>query len=117
MSLDNETQDKIDKLPLSLRMAVNMLIMCIEDIIEFKCDEKEVTEAVNAIKDNSEGRYCKSDLMNYDEAGIALGFGTTNRVGLKRFLDKHGVKQVRFGSTKVGFPRSQIISLKNKNKK
>ena len=114
MSLDNETKDKIDKLPLSLRMAVNMLIMSIDDIIDCKCDEKEVIEAMNTVKDNSEGRYCKSDLMNYDEAGVALGFGTTNRVGLKRFLDKNGVKQVRFGSTKVGFPRSKIISIKNR---
>ena len=116
MKLDKETQEKINKLPLIFRMAANFLVRCLDKLINDECDEKEVINAINAVKDNSEGRYSKSELMNYDEAGKALGFGVTNRAGLKKFLDKHNVKQVQFGSMKVGFPRSKIINLINRKK-
>ena len=117
MKIDKDTLDKIERLPLILRMAAKFLLNCLEKIVNDECDETEVINALNAVKDNSEGRYSTAELMNYDEAGNALGFGVTNRVGLKRFLDKHNVKQVKFGSTKVGFPRSKIIALQNKKKK
>ena len=116
MKLDKEIQDKIEKLPLILRMAAKFLLRCLDKLINDECDETEVLNALNAVKDNSEGRYCKAELMNYDEAGDALGFGS-NRVGLKKFLDKNNVKQVKFGSTKVGFPRSKVMGLLYKRKK
>ena len=116
MKLDNETKEKIDKLPLTLRTAANFLLKCLDKLLNDECDETEVINALNTVKDNSDGRYSKAELMNYDEAGDALGFGS-NRVGLKKFLDKNNVKQVKFGATKVGFPRSKVMGLLYKRKK
>lgn len=117
MKLDKETEDKINNLPTVMKYIVAFLLKCIDDIINGKCDDKEIIKAMNTVKDNSEGRFSKEELMNYDEAGNALGFGTTNRVGLKRLLDNNNIHQVKIGSTKVGFLKSKIIELKNHYKR
>lgn len=121
--LDSKVQAAVRRLSSSMKFMVNALLDGVNSIIAGDCDESTLCTALDAIKQNAEGRFCDSDLMNYDEAGKALGFGTTNRVGLKRLLDEHGIREVRMNNMKVGFRRDEIMMLRgkvdaaNKNKK
>lgn len=78
------------------------------------CSEEEVLSSVGTLKQNAEGRIGKDDVVNYDKAGEILGFGTTNRVGLKKLLDKNGIHEIVINNQKVGFLRADIMALKDK---
>lgn len=117
MLVTQETKDKIDKLPLPLRVASNMLLDCLENIIDGKCNPDEVVNTIGTLEQNAKGKYSNEDLMNYDKACDALGYTRTNRVGLKRVLDKHDIKQVTMNGHRVGFPKSKIEALIAKLKK
>ena len=112
--LSATAQEKIDKLPLFMRYVIYKLVDCIDDIINGKCDEDILVSTMNTLENNAKGKFSNDDLMNYDQASEALGFGTTNRVGLKRLLDKHGIKQVVINNMKCGFRRDEIMALKDK---
>lgn len=112
--LDPSTREKVSKLPAFMQYAVGLLTNAIGNIIDGNCDEDVILKAVNTVNDNSNGRYKDDELLNYDKAGIMLGFGTTNRVGLKRLLDKHGIKGVVINNRKCGFPKIEILNLKDK---
>lgn len=114
MEIDNTTKDRIDKLPLVLRTATHYLLDCVERIINGDCNEDEVTSTMGTLNQNAMGRYGKNDLMNYDKAGNVLGFGCTNRVGLKRLLDRHNIKQVVINNIKCGFKKTEIMALADK---
>lgn len=114
MKLDEETKSKINALPPILRMAVDMCLNCIDNIINGKCDEDSIASTVGTLNQNAQGKYSAEDLMSYDKAGTALGFGCTNRVGLKRLLNKHNIHEVKINNMCVGFPRSEIMALRDK---
>lgn len=107
-------QEKIDKLPFFMRYVIYKLVDCIDDIINGKCDEQLIVNTMSTLENNANSRYGKDDLMNYDKAGEALGFGTTNRTGLKKLLDKNGIHEVVINNMKVGFRRDEIMLLKDK---
>ena len=112
--LSASAQEKIDNLPYFMRYVINTLLDCIDNIINGKCDEETIVSAMSTVQNNTNSRFNECDLLNYDEAGNMLGFGTTNRVGLKKLLDKNGIKQVSFGNTKVGFRRDEVMVLKDR---
>lgn len=112
--LSASAQEKIDNLPYFMRYIINTLLDCIDNIINGKCDEETIVSAMSTVQNNTDNRFNECDLLNYDEAGNMLGFGTTNRVGLKKLLDKNGIKQVSFGNTKVGFRRDEVMVLKDR---
>lgn len=112
--LSKAAQEKIDKLPFFIRYVICKLVDCIDDLINGKCDEQLIVNAMSTLENNAKGRYSGDDLLNYDKSGEVLGFGTTNRVGLKRLLDKHGIHEVKIGNTKVGFRRDEVMALKDK---
>lgn len=114
MLITEEAKARIDKLPLVLKIACNTLIDCLERLVNGSCDEEEVTELVGTMNETSKGRYGEDDVMDYDKTGKALGFGTTNRVQMKKLLDRNGIKQVTIRNTKIGFPRTKIMALKRK---
>ena len=114
MKLDKETESKIEKLPTILKVAVKMLLECLDNIINGKCNEEDVVNTIGTLNQNAMGRYAPEDLMNYDEAGKCLGMGVCNRNKLKSTLDKAKIKQVCFKNLKIGFPSIKIRSLKDK---
>lgn len=114
MELNDETKAKIDKLPLILRTSVNYLLDCVDKIINGECNEDAITSTMATLNQNAQCRYGKYDLMNYDEAGKVLGFGSTNRMNLKVLLDKNNIKQVVINNMKCGFLRSEIMALRDK---
>lgn len=114
MNLDKETKDKIDKLPIVLKTIVNNMFDAIDNIINGKCDEETLTSTASTLNNNAKGRICNEDILNYDKAGKILGFGCTNRVGLKKLLDANGIKQQVVNNQKCGFLRSEIIALRDK---
>ena len=116
MLVTQETQDKIDKLPLPLKMASNMLLNALESLIGGKCDTTEVLHTVSSINEHAQGKYSDNELVNYDEACDILGYTRTNRIGMKRELDKNGIKQVVINNQRVGFPRHKVEALLHKKK-
>lgn len=112
--LSASAQEKIDNLPYFMRYVINTLLDCIDNIINGKCDEDTIISAMNTVQNNTNSRFNEYDLLTYDKAGEMLGFGTTNRVGLKKLLDENGIKQVRFGNTKIGFRRDEVMALKER---
>lgn len=114
MELDDKTKDKIDKLPVVLRMVVNYLLDAVDKIVDGECSEDTITSTMATLNNNASGRICKDDVLNYDKAGEILGFGATNRTGLKAVLDKYGIKQVVINNMKCGFLRSDIMALRDK---
>lgn len=111
MKIDEETMAKIDNLPTSLKYIAKYLLETIDRIVNGECNESDVVSTMATLEENAKGRYHNEDLMNYDKAGNALGFGTTNRNGLKQFLDMNGVKQVKINNMSCGFRRSEIMAL------
>ena len=116
MLVTQETQDKIDKLPLPLKVASNMLLDCLENLVGGKCDTEEVVRTVGSINEHAQGKYSDDELVNYDEACDILGYTRTNRIGMKRELDKNGIKQVIMNNHSVGFPRHKVEALLHKKK-
>lgn len=114
MELSDKTKEKIDKLPIVLRMAVNYLLDMVDKIINGECNEDTVASTISTLNNNASGRVCKDDVLNYDKAGEILGFGATNRSGLKAVLDKYGIKQVVINNMRCGFLRSDIMALRDK---
>lgn len=116
MLVTQETQNRIDELPLPLRMAANALLNALENLVSNKCDNEEILRTMSDFNDFAQGKYREDDLVNYDEACKILGFSTSNRVGLKRELDKNGIKQVVINNQRVGFPRHKVEALLHKKK-
>ena len=112
--LNASAEEKIDKLPFFMRYVIYKLVDCIDDIINGKCDEQILVNTMSTLENNANGRYSKEDLLNYDKAGEILGFGTTNRIGLKNLLDKNNIHEVVINNMKVGFRRDEIMLLKDK---
>lgn len=112
--LNDKYREQINKLPYFMRYVVNILVDCIDNIINGKCDEDTLVSTMSTIENNTNGRYCKDDLLNYDKAGEILGFGCTNRMGLKKLLDKHNIRQVVINNMKCGFRRTDIMTLRDK---
>lgn len=112
--LNASAEEKIDKLPFFMRYVIYKLVDCIDDIINGKCDEQLIVNTMSTLENNANGRYSGDDLMNYDKAGESLGFGTTNRVGLKKLLDKNNIHEVVINNMKVGFRRSEVMALRDK---
>ena len=117
MLITQETQDKIDKLPIPLRIAANALLNALENLIGNKCDNEEILRTMSDFNDYAQGRYSEEELVNYDDACRILGYSVNNRTGLKSFLDKDGVKQVVLNGHSVGFPRRKVEALLHKKKK
>lgn len=113
MNLDQETKDKIDKLPLIFKTAVHYLLEMVDNIINGNCSEDAVTSTIGTLNNNASKRFGKHDLLNYDKASDILGFGR-NMVGLKALLDKHGIKQQVINNQKCGFLRSEVMALNDK---
>lgn len=116
MLITKETQDKIDKLPLPLRVASNMLLDCLKNLVDNKCDVEEVQRTVEKAQLHAQCKYSPEELVNYDDACRILGYSVNNRTGLKRELDKNGIKQVVINNQRVGFPRHKVEALLHKKK-
>lgn len=114
MELDSESKEKLSKQPFVMCKAVDYLLSVINTIINGDCDESTVISTMGTINQNAQGRYSDDDLLNYDKACKILGFSVTNRVGLKRLLDKNGIKQVIIHNTPCGFRRDEIMALRDK---
>lgn len=105
MELSDKTKEKIDKLPIVLKMAVNYLLDMVDKIINGECNEDTVASTIATLNNNASRRVCKDDVLNYDKAGEILGFGATN---------KYGIKQVVINNQRCGFLRSDIMALRDK---
>lgn len=117
MKLDKETEDRINKLPITLRYAVNYLLSTIDTIINGGCDEKVVVNTMATINNNAQGRFSSEDLINSDKAAKELGFSCGNRAGLKKLLDKHGIKPVIITNQKCGYNKHEIYALRDELRK
>ena len=111
--LSDSAKAEVRRLPSFMRYVVGVLLDCIGSIIKGDCEEDSVAAAMATLYNNSAGRYNDSDLVNYGEAAKILGFGT-NRLRLKRTIDKYGIRQVRIKNKRCGFRRSDITNLKDK---
>ena len=112
--LSSSARERIEKLPFFLKYIIGILLDCMDDIINGKCNEDVLVSTLSTLERNANGKFSNEDLMNYDEAGKVLGFGTTNRCGLKKLLDKNNIHQVIINNTKCGFRRDEILLLKSK---
>ena len=114
MKFSEDEVKKIKSSPLVLRLALDALVGVIRKILNNECDEEEVTDTLATLNANADSRYADEDLVNYDQAAKILGVSVTNRIRLKSLLDANGVKQVVMHNQKVGFKRSELMSLRTK---
>lgn len=112
MKFSKEEQKKIDNLPIMLRLAVKYILEALHNIIYGECSEETLTDTMATLNNNASRRYNDDDLLTYDDACKILHISATNRVKLKRLLDSHGINQVTIHNHKVGFRRSDILSMK-----
>lgn len=117
MIFTDEEQNKIDNLPLVLRQAVKYLSGALNNIINGNCNEESLTDTIATLDNNASGRFNDNDLMTYDDACKELHISTTNRVKLRNLCAMNGVKQVTIHNQKVGFRRTEILTLKAKIEK
>lgn len=79
------------------------------------CNEEELMYFMGKANAHSKGYFKREDFVNYDGAMRILGIG--NRVTVKDFLTKHGVKMQKVNNQRVGFLRSEVEALKEEVKK
>lgn len=113
MEIDNDSKEKLMRLPLVSRKLSEYFIDFADGIVNGKFNDDEIVTTMGTLNQNANSRYCDEDLMNYDKAGMALGFGC-NRSGLKRLLDRYNIKQVIINNMRCGFRRSEIMALRDK---
>ena len=114
MNFTEEEQNKLDRLPLVFKLAINTLLDAVRRILDGDCDESAITDTMATLNNNSQGRYADEDLVNYEEAAKILGISATNRMKLKLLLDMNNIQQVTLHNQKVGFKRSEIMALRSK---
>ena len=114
IEISDNGKERLNKLPFTLRYLANYLIETINSLINGDCDEKNVASAIGTLRQNAEGKVGKADTVNYDGASKILGFCATNRSGLKKTLDKYGIKQVIINNQRCGFLRSDVTALRDK---
>lgn len=114
MELDSESKNKLSKQPFIIRQAADYVLNLLNTLINGGCDESTIVSTMGTLNQNSQGKFSDSDLLNYDEACTILGLQVTNRVGLKKLLDRHGIKQVKIKNKPSGFRRDQILALRDK---
>lgn len=113
--LNEKGKESLSRLPFVLKRMAEYLMQSLDSVFNGDCSEESVTCTMGTLKQNAEGRYGRGDTMNYDEAGKMLGFGTTNRVGLKKLLDKNNIHEVTsINNMPCGFLRSEIMALCDK---
>lgn len=110
--LTEEAKQKLTELPLVLRTGANVLIDGLNSIFGGNCNEDEVASLVVRAETNARGKYSDDELMTYDEAGRTLGIKDRNK--LRATLTKYGVEQHKLNNHKCGFPREQVLVVRNK---
>ena len=114
MNFTEEEQNKLNRLPLVFKLAINTLLDAVRRILDGDCNESAITDTMATLNNNSQGRYADEDLVNYEEAAKILGISATNRMKLKMLLDMNNIQQVTLHNQKVGFKRSEIMALRSK---
>lgn len=114
MNFTEEEQNKLDRLPLVFKLAINTLLDAVRRILDGDCNESAITDTMATLNNNSQGRYADEDLVNYEEAAKILGISATNRMKLKLLLDMNNIQQVTLHNQKVGFKRTEIMALRSK---
>lgn len=117
IKLTDEGMEKIKNLPFSLKYIAKYLIEGLESIFNGDCSEEQVLSSMGTLKQNAEGRVGKNDVVNYDKACKMLGLKVTNRIGLRRLLDRNGIRQVTINNQYCGFLKSDIEALCDKMNK
>lgn len=98
-----------------MQEARRFLQSIIDRIDNDQCSEEELLYLMGKVDAHSKGYFKKEDFVNYDEAMRILNIG--NRVTLKEYLEANGVKMQRVNNQRVGFLRSEVEALANKDKK
>ena len=114
MNFTEEEQNKLNRLPLVFKLAINTLLDAVRRILDGDCNESAITDTMATLNNNSQGRYADEDLVNYEEAAKILGISATNRMKLKMLLDMNNIQQVTLHNQKVGFKRTEIMALRSK---
>lgn len=92
-----------------MQYARQVLQDAIDRIDNDECSEVAVEQFLARTNAESRGYFRKESYVNYDQAMRLLNIG--NRVTLKAYLDKHGVKMNRVNNMPVGFLRSEVEAL------
>lgn len=104
-------KEEVDKLSGIKKFLFETLFSRIFDIFSEDCSEEDISSAVNSLE-KVNGEYVRpDDYLNYDGAMKILGF-SNNRNGFCVLMKKHGIKQYTFKNQKIGFKKSEILSLK-----
>lgn len=74
-----------------------------------ECSDEQIGHALGHVNAENKGYFTEESFVNYDKAMRILHIG--NRVTLKAFLDRHGVKMQKINNVRVGFLRSEIEAL------
>lgn len=110
--LTEEANQRLSELPLVLRTGAKMLIDGLQSIFGGNCNEDEVASLVVRAETNARGKYSDDELVTYDEAGRILGIKSRNK--LRETLSKYGVEQHTLSNHKCGFPREQVLVVRNR---
>lgn len=114
MELTQLEQERLEALSPVLKHAYDLLMSIVEKILNGKCNEEAIINALAIVHNNNEGRYCDEELLTYDKAAVTLGLQPTNRMGLVKLCKLHNISQVKIHNMKVGFPRDLILLLRDK---
>ena len=117
INLDNESKEKLKRLPLTMRSLAKMLVGGLNDLVSEDCSEEEVIRTIHTIQSAQDDKYGNDDVVNYDEACRLLGLEPTNRVGLKKIINAHKIKQITINNVKIGFSKKEILKIKDNIKK
>lgn len=110
--LTEDAKQKLVELPLVLRTGAKMLVDGLQSILGGNCNEDEMASLVVRAETNARGKYSDDELVTYDEAGRILGIKNRNK--LRATLNKFNVEQHTLTNHKCGFPREQVLVVRNK---
>lgn len=105
-------KEEVEKLSGIKKFLFETLFSRIFDIFSDECSEEDISSAVNSLEKVNSEYVRPDDYLNYDQAMRMLGL-SNNRNGFCVLMKKNGIVQHTFKNQKIGFKKSEIISLKS----
>lgn len=95
------------------RMVFFSIFPRIFDLFSAECSEIEVSSALRSLELVNNEEVIANNYLSYDKAMNILGYGR-NRMGFLALMRKHGIKNKTINNVHVGFPKKEILALKDK---
>lgn len=108
-------KDEIDKTSFIKKTLFRAIFPRVFDLLSDECSDIEVSSAIHSLELVNNEELISNNYLSYDKAMDILGYGR-NRAGFLNLMKKHGIENKKINNVHVGFPKKEILALKDELK-